>query len=75
MNDRDTRGEIYRGWLIVLITHEDCFFYEIHSPEGYINRNLKFFNTPEEAISSARRDIDGVIEILCDSTNPLQVFP
>ncbi len=64
--EHDTRGEIYRGWLIVLIPLEDCFFYEIHSPEGYINRNLKFFETPADAIASARRDIDGVMEIFME---------
>lgn len=64
MQAQDTRGEIYRGWLIVLTSLEDkYFFYEIHSPEGYINRNLNFYETPEEAIASGRRDIDGVIEL------------
>lgn len=70
MQLQDTRGEIYRGWLIVLTALEDkYFFYEIHSPEGYINRNIDFFETAVDAIASGRKDIDGVIELfsLCES--------
>jgi len=63
MQAHDTRGEIYRGWLIVLMAYEDSCFYEIHSPEGYINRNLQPCDTPEEALAQGRHDIDAVIEI------------
>lgn len=63
MQAQDTRGEIYRGWLIVLMgVDESYFFYEIHSPKGYINRNMKPFETPQDAIASGRKDIDEVIE-------------
>jgi hypothetical protein len=67
MQSHDTRGEIYRGWLIVLIALEDSYFYEIHSPEGYINRNLQFFDTPEEAIAHGKDDIDKVIVIFSET--------
>lgn len=63
MLTHDARGEIYRGWLIVLIPYEEYYFYEIHSPEGYINRNLKPFDSPEVAIACGRRDVDGVIQL------------
>ena len=63
MDALDTRGEIYQGWLIVLMGHEEFYFYEIHSPEGYINRNLTPCETPEEAIACGRNDIDAVIQI------------
>ena len=72
MSDEDLRGEIYRGWLIVLMAHEDMYFYEIHSPEGYINRNLSPCDTTQEAIANGRQDIDAVIKIFdgVDVTSP-----
>lgn len=63
MANYDLRGELYRGWILMPILAEDVFFYELHSPEGYRNINLRPFETPEDALAWGRNEIDRIIEI------------